>query len=142
MFKLTKVLFKCRGKSLGMWCHIGDKLQKSPVLHETNLLSLINPSLAHVYFSFFLKKQNILISQLLHRPIHIAVPYYKHKHCSPRKLKHKVLVQSEQKKSFQTRHLKSNSFTKSPTVTCKHLHRGCLNIPVSHLHHLAIILLL
>jgi hypothetical protein len=44
--------------------------------------------------SFFFRKGNKLISQLLHRLMHIAVRYYKHQNKGPRNLKNKVLRQS------------------------------------------------
>jgi hypothetical protein len=52
------------------------------------------------------KKENILISQLLHRPMHIVVPYYKQALNGPGNLKNKVLSQSDNKKMF------SNTTTK------------------------------
>ena len=40
---------------------------------------------------FFFRKENILISQLLHSSMHMAVPYYKPERNGPGYLKNKVL---------------------------------------------------
>jgi hypothetical protein len=72
----------------------------------------------------------------------IVAPYYTQKHKGPRTLKNKVLIQQRRLKSFPKHHLRRNSITETPTVSCKHLHRCCLNFPAPRLHHLAILLLL
>jgi hypothetical protein len=50
---------------------------------------------------FFFRKGNILISQLLHRSMHMAVSYYRLRRNRPRNLKHKVLSHDDNKESFQ-----------------------------------------
>ena len=46
-----------------------NKLQNLSVLHETNLLSLINPSLAHVYCSTTLSNHRLIRLKNLSRKL-------------------------------------------------------------------------
>jgi hypothetical protein len=43
---------------------------------------------------------------------------------------------------WKEKKLENNFIAKIPAVSCKHLHRGCLNDPTTHLHWKAILLLL
>jgi hypothetical protein len=72
--------------------------------------------------------------------MYIAVCYYKPERNSSGYLKNKVLRHSE--KVLKKPKLDSNSITKTPAVSSKHFHRGYLNGLTSHLHELAILLLL
>jgi hypothetical protein len=60
--------------------------------------------------SFFFRKKNILISQLLHRPMHMVVPYYSLRRNIPRNLKHKVLSHDDNKQSFQKTQTKMQAY--------------------------------
>jgi hypothetical protein len=73
--------------------------------------------------------------------MHIAVRYYKPERNGLGYLKNKVLRHSE-KEVLKKPELDSNSITKTPAMSNKHFHRGCLNGLTSHLHELAILLLL
>jgi len=90
----------------------------------------------------FFRKGNILISQFLHRLMHMAVCYYKREQNGLGISKTKFWAIKTTKKSFQKPQLKSKPVGKSPVVSCKHLHRGYLNSPTSHHQQMAILLLL
>jgi hypothetical protein len=72
----------------------------------------------------------------------MVVRYYKQERNGPGNLKNKVLSHKDIKKSFEKPQLESKSVGKSPVVSYKHLYRGCLNSPTSHLQYMAILLLL
>jgi hypothetical protein len=73
--------------------------------------------------------------------MHIVVHYYKPERNGPWYLKNKVLRHSGNE-VLKKSELGSNSITKTPAVSSEHFHRGCLNGLTSHLHELAILLLL
>jgi len=60
------------------------------VLSRTGDIKLAVIESENILIAFF-RKENILISQLLHRLMHMAVHYYKRTKSSSRNLKHEVL---------------------------------------------------
>jgi hypothetical protein len=60
--------------------------------------------------------------------MHIDVRYYKAERNGLGYLKNKVLRHSE-KEVLKKPELDSNSMTKTPAVSSKHFHRGCLYFP-------------
>jgi hypothetical protein len=89
----------------------------------------------------FFRKGNILISQLLHQLMHIAVCYYKTERNGPRYLKDKVLHHKKNKGLIKPV-LAKESISKAPTVSSKYFHCNYLNGLTLHLHQMANLLLL
>jgi hypothetical protein len=100
----------------------------------------IRVSVVYVERTIFLRKGNILISQLLHRLMHMAVRYYKTERNGPRYLKDKVLHHKENKGLIKSV-LAGKSISKAPTVSSKYFHCNYLNGLIPHLHQMVILLL-